>query len=114
MKKFIYKICNAVDWKKFKKKKKFRGSKKDMLDGYIHFSKKNQIKSTLRNNFLNKKDKLFLLKVDTSNLTNLIWEKSRGGLLFPHLYSSLSLNKVKKVCKIILKKNGNHIFPSNF
>ena len=114
MKKFIYKICYEKDWAKAKNKRKFNGAKKDKLDGYIHFSNKNQVSTTLKRYFYNKKDKLILLKVSTSNLDNLFWEKSRGGLLFPHLYSYLNLKDVKKIFQIILKKNGEHKLPANF
>jgi len=41
--KFVYKICTILEWTKFKKKK-FFGTKKNLLDGYIHFSNGNQIK----------------------------------------------------------------------
>ena len=67
MRKYIYKICTTKEWKNFKKKKKFKGSKLDILDGYIHFSSKNQVKSTLKRHFL-KKDNLILLKVKIFNL----------------------------------------------
>ena len=113
MKKFIYKICSTREWNEFKKKRKFYGTKKDLLDGYIHFSKKNQIKSTLKKHFFGQ-DKLILLKVDTSKLENLIWEKSTGNKIFPHLYSYLLLKSVKKIYKIRLKKNGLHFFSSNY
>lgn len=114
MKKFIYKICYKKDWLSAKKKRKFYGSKKDRLDGYIHFSNKNQVPSTLKKYFYNKKEKLILLKVSTLKLDNLYWEKSRNGLLFPHLYSYLNLKNVLKIYKIILKKNGTHKLPVNF
>ena len=99
MRKFIYKICHKSEWFNFKKKKIFYGTKKDLLDGYIHFSNKNQVKSTLKKYYFNKK-KLVLLKVDTSKLKNLFWEKSLDGTLFPHLYSYLNLKSVKKVVDI--------------
>ncbi len=114
MKKFIYKICYKKDWIKAKKKEKFYGGKNDKLDGYIHFSNKNQVSSTLKKYFCNEKEKLLLLKVSTSNLNNLYWEKSRNSLLFPHLYSYLNLKDVVKVYKIILKKNGIYELPLSF
>ena len=113
MKKFIYKICLNSEWIDAQKKKIFNGSKKDNLDGYIHFSEKDQVKSTLSRHFLNI-DKLVLLKVETSNLKKLIWEKSLDGLMFPHLYSYLEINNVINTYKIILGKDGSHILPSNF
>ena len=113
MKRFIYKICNEFEWLNFQKKKIFYGTKKDKTDGYIHFSDKNQIKSTLKKHFF-KRNKLILLKVDTLKLESLIWEKSAGSKIFPHLYSNLSLKSVKKTYKIRLKKNGLHFFSSNY
>ena len=104
---FIYKICNLREWSTFKKKKKFKGTKKDILDGYIHLSKKSQVKKTLKKYYL-KKDKLILLKIKTPKLKRLIWEKSSEGKLFPHLYSFLNLRDVKSTYKIFLNKNGEH------
>ena len=113
MNKFIYKICTFSEWSNFKKKKFFYGTKIDLLDGYIHFSNKNQVKSTLKKHFF-KKDKLILLKVETSKLKNLFWEKSKNRKFFPHLYSFLSLKKVKSTYKIYLKKNGFHSLTKFF
>ena len=104
MKKFIYKICSKPEWLSFEKNLFFSGSKQDIIDGYIHFSEKNQVKSTLNKHYF-KKNKLILLKVDTAKLENLVWEKSTEGELFPHLYSYLNLKDVKKKYKISLKKN---------
>ena len=41
---FIYKICTKAEWLKAKKEGKFLGSKKDIEDGFIHFSNKDQLK----------------------------------------------------------------------
>lgn len=113
MKKFIYKICKTDEWTKAKKKRKFIGNKKDVMDGFIHFSKKTQVRSTLKKYFLNI-DNLILLKVDATKIDNLIFEKSSSGAFFPHLYSDLNLNCIKKTYKIILKKDGYHYLPSTF
>jgi len=113
MQRFIYKICKISEWINAQKKGKFIGTQKDLEDGYIHFSKRNQIKSTLKKHFLNE-DNLTLLKIDTSKLNNLIFEKSRNDNFFPHLYSDLKLNHVKKKYKITLRKNGHHTLPSTF
>ena len=113
MKKFIYKICSKIEWSNFKKKNFFYGTEQDIIDGYIHFSTKEQVKSTLKKHFFGR-DKLILLKVDISKLENLIWEKSAANKIFPHLYSHLSLKSVKKTYKIILKKNGLHFFLSKY
>lgn len=113
MKKFIYKICSKPEWLSFEKNLFFSGSKQDIIDGYIHFSEKNQVKSTLNKHYF-KKNKLILLKVDTAKLENLVWEKSAEGVLFPHLYSRLNLQDVKNNYQIYLKKNGSHYFLSKY
>ena len=109
--KFVYKICSISEWNKFQKEKKFFGTKKDLLDGYIHFSNKNQIKKTLKKYFF-KIDDLILLKVKVFKLKNIKWEKSKEGKVFPHLYSLLDIENVKSVHKINLKKNGLHTISS--
>ena len=45
--KFIYKICTKSEWLEIKKKGQYKGSKKDLEDGYIHFSGEDQVKGTL-------------------------------------------------------------------
>ena len=105
--KFVYKICSVNEWKKFQKEKKLYGTKKDLLDGYIHLSSRGQINVTLKKYFF-KMDNLVLLKIKTLKLKNLKWEKSKEGKVFPHLYSFLNLTDVRNIHKIILKKNGLH------
>ena len=106
----IYKICLIDEWENAKKKGEFRGTKKDLIDGYIHLSTKEQLNSTLTKHFF-KQDKLVLLKVEVLNLKNLRWEKSQTKDLFPHLYSILKLKNVKNVFKIILNADGIHKLP---
>ena len=112
MENFIYKICLMDEWENAKKDGEFRGTKKDLIDGYIHFSKKEQLNSTLTKYFFNQ-DKLVLLKVEASNLENLRWEKSQNEDFFPHLYSFLKLKNVKNIFKIILNSDGTYKLPSN-
>ena len=107
---FIYKICLIDEWENAKKIGKFKGTKKDLIDGYIHFSKKEQLNSTLIKYFY-KQDKLILLKVEIQNLENLKWEKSQTNEYFPHLYSVLNLNNIKETFKIILNNDGTHKIP---
>ena len=108
----IYKICLIDEWETAKKAGEFRGSKKDLIDGYIHFSKKEQLDSTLKKYFFNQ-DNLILLKVEVLNLENLKWEKSQIEEVFPHLYSILNLKHVKSTFKIILNSDGTHKIPSD-
>ena len=111
--KFIYKICTKSELNDAKDKQKFEGSKKDLDDGFIHFSGEEQVKETLKKYYSNQKD-LLLLKVDTLKLDHLIWEQASDGNMFPHLYSPLDLSNVVDEFEISLDKVGNHKLPDNF
>ena len=111
--KFIYKICTKSEWLEIKKKGQYKGSKKDIEDGYIHFSGEDQIKGTLIKYYSKKKD-LVLLKIDAFKLENLLWEQASDGNMFPHLYSSLDVSNVVDEIEIILRDDGFHILPDNF
>ena len=111
--KFIYKICTKSEWLEIKKEGKYKGSKKDLEDGYIHFSVEDQVKGTLIKHYSKKKD-LVLLKVDAFKLENLLWEQASDGNMFPHLYSSLDVSNVVDEIEITLKDDGFHILPDNF
>ena len=111
--KFVYKICTKVEWLEAKANGNFKGSKKDMEDGYIHFSDKEQLKGTLSKFYSNEKN-LILLKVDALKLDNLIYEQASDGNMFPHLYSDLDLKNVINEYEITLLKDGLHILPPIF
>jgi uncharacterized protein (DUF952 family) len=110
--KFVYKICTKAEWLEGKAKGKFNGSKKDIEDGYIHFSDKEQLKGTLSRFFLGQKN-LILLKVEALKLDHLIYEQASDGNMFPHLYSPLNISNVINKYEIVLSDDGTHILPSN-
>ena len=110
--KFVYKICTKAEWLEAKIKGKFNGSKKDIEDGYIHFSDKEQLKGTLDKFFKDQKD-LVLLKVDTLKLKHLLWEQASDGNMFPHLYSTLDISNVFNEYEIKSDEDGSFIFPPN-
>ena len=111
--KFIYKICTKNDWLEIKKKGRFKGSTKDLEDGYIHLSGEDQVKGTLKK-FYQKQKNLVLLKVDAFKLENLLWEQASDGNMFPHLYSALDVSSVVDEIEITLSEDGSHILPKNF
>ena len=43
---FVYKICTKEEWDLAKKNGQFKGSNKDIEDGFVHFSDKDQVKGT--------------------------------------------------------------------
>ncbi len=93
---FVYRVLYPEEWVDFKKKKVFYGNDLDQKSGYIHLSNKEQLKKTI--NIYFKKKKIVILKIETKMLKKkLLWEISRGGQKFPHLYGRLNLESVVKV-----------------
>ncbi len=83
---FVYKIATEAVFAPARQTSHFTGMPIDAKDGYIHFSTADQLAETLRLHFAGQAD-LVLLAVRTADLGgDLIWEPSRGGALFPHLY----------------------------
>tara|TARA_B100000787_G_scaffold169035_1_gene159119 strand:- start:970 stop:1314 length:345 start_codon:yes stop_codon:yes gene_type:complete len=111
--KFIYKICSKSELEEAKTKNKFEGSKKDLEDGFIHFSGEDQVEGTLKKYYTDQKE-LVLLKIDTLKLDHLIWEQASDGNMFPHLYSALDISNIVDEIKITLSDDGSHILPENF
>ena len=95
-KSFVYSVLDEKEWSYFNRNKIFCGNLLDRKSGYIHLSKYNQLKSTIEIYF--PKKKIVILKIDVDNLREkLVWEKSRDGEYFPHLYDKLILENVVKV-----------------
>ena len=53
--KFVYKICTKSEWQEVKSIGQLIGSKKDLEDGFIHFSGDDQISGTLKKFYQNQK-----------------------------------------------------------
>jgi len=106
---FIYKICSAHLWQQAKETGQFSGAPVDIEDGFIHFSTAEQLKETAEKHFHGQTD-LQLLQIDVADL-NIVWELSRGGQLFPHLYDALPLSAVVRVWDLPLDQNQRHLFP---
>ena len=71
----------------------FHGAPVDRADGFIHFSTAEQVAETARRHF-GEQDDLLLVAVRADALSDLRWEPSRGGALFPHLYGFLPMDAV--------------------
>ena len=107
----IFKVLSTDQWKIAEDQGEFHGAAIDLSDGYIHFSTPEQVQETVAKHFAGQTD-LLLIGVDPSKLGDeLKWEPSRGGALFPHLYSTLKLDSVVSVDELPLGKDGRHIFP---
>ncbi|MDP1604417.1 MAG: DUF952 domain-containing protein, partial [Legionella sp.] len=87
----------------------FAGSPVDVQDGFIHFSTAAQVSATADKHFGGQAD-LVVVAVATAGL-DLRWEPSRGGELFPHLYTALPTSAVVWVRPLPLDESGRHRFP---
>ncbi len=109
----VFKICPRSLWVEAEKAGVFTGAPVDIADGFIHFSTAAQVGETASKHFAGMSD-LLLIAIDTQALgAALVFETSRGGQLFPHLYSHLSLDAVRLVVPLPLGTDGRHVFPEN-
>ncbi|MBB3944732.1 uncharacterized protein (DUF952 family) [Rhizobium skierniewicense] len=107
----LYKIVPSALWREAQEKGVFEGAEIDLQDGYIHFSTAAQVKETALKHFTGQND-LLLVAVDGTALgEKLVFETSRGGDLFPHLYASLPLSAVLWETPLTLDDDGAHQFP---
>ena len=86
-----YKILTADQWAAFQRAGEFAGAPIDLADGYIHLSSAEQLAGTLAKHFADADERipagLVVAEIDLAMLgANIRWEKSRGDVLFPHLY----------------------------
>lgn len=109
----IYKIFRAPEWAAFEAAGSTPGAPVDLADGFIHFSTASQAAETAAKHFTGE-DGLMLVAVDVRRLgTDLKWEPSRGGALFPHLYRELDATDVAWTRPLGLGPDGRHIFPGD-
>ncbi len=108
----IYKIASSVSFAPARLAGHYAGMPIDAADGYMHFSTAAQLAETLRLHFRGQSD-LVLLAVRTADLgQDLVWEPSRGGQLFPHLYGGpLPLSSVEWDEPISVDTDGHCDLP---
>jgi len=98
----IYKIVSRDEWRTAVAKGVFEGSAVDLADGYIHFSEAGQLRDTARKHFAGRDD-LMLVSIDADRLDPApIWEPSRGGALFPHLYGPMPVSAAVEARALIV------------
>ncbi|MGB0504765.1 MAG: DUF952 domain-containing protein [Pikeienuella sp.] len=107
----IYKIFTADQWRELDAAGDTAGAPVDLADGYIHFSTAVQAAETASKHFGGQVG-LVLAAVDPDPLGDaLVWEVSRGGALFPHLYARLKRSDVLWVKELPIGPDGAHVFP---
>lgn len=106
----IYKIFRSHEWTEFQATGETQGAPIDLHDGFIHFSTASQVTETAAKHFAETND-LMLLACNADKFgKHLKWEPSRGGDLFPHLFSPLKIADVKWASPLPCVE-GQHIFP---
>jgi uncharacterized protein (DUF952 family) len=89
-----FKIIAADEWPGIVEAGAYGGSAVDLADGYIHLSTQAQFAETAGKHYAGR-DGLMSLTVDLVVLgETVVWEPSRGGQLFPHIYGPLPVAAV--------------------
>ena len=109
----IYKIVTAAQWDQASETGVFKGAPVDLADGFIHFSTGEQVEETAAKHFSGQEGLLLVAVSDDSLGDQLVYEPSRGGALFPHLYGHLPLSKVLSVDDLPFGDDGRHQFPAD-
>ncbi|HEY6880625.1 MAG TPA: DUF952 domain-containing protein [Polyangiales bacterium] len=90
MSEVIYKIAPRAEWEAAVREGVYRGSKDDARDGFIHFSRQNQLSGVLLRHFSGQDD-LLLISVRADSLgAALRFEPSFSGEMYPHLYGEFA------------------------
>ncbi|OWV92475.1 hypothetical protein ATY78_00160 [Rhizobium sp. R635] len=107
----LYKIVTEALWQEARQTGIFHGADIDLNDGFIHLSTAAQVKQTAALHFTGQSG-LLLIAVDGAAFGDkLVFEPSRGGDLFPHLYADLPLAAVLWEAALPLDESGAHVFP---
>lgn len=105
-----FKIVDADEWAAAEATGSYEGSAVDLADGYIHLSAADQLAETVRKHYAGREN-LLLLTVDLTALgETLIWEPSRGGALFPHVYGPLPVSAVSSKQSFSVAADGAMVF----
>jgi len=105
-----FKIIDAAEWEAAAPAGAYAGAPIDLADGYIHLSTQDQVEETARRHFAGRSG-LSLLTVDLTRLGDaVVWEPSRGGALFPHIYGVLPNSAVLAERAFRVDQDGAIIF----
>lgn len=109
----VYKICARAAWEEACRTGAFAGSADDERDGFIHLSAPHQLAGTAAKHFRGLAD-LVLVAFEAERLgPKLVWEPSRGGDLFPHLYADLPTSAALWVRPLTLGPEGVPVLPED-
>lgn len=108
----VYKIVPDALWQQARQTGVFNGAAIDLTDGFIHLSTARQAVKTAELYFAGQAG-LLLVAIDGDVLgEKLVFEPSRGGDLFPHLYAPLAVTHVHAVTALPWRGTA-HDFPAD-
>ena len=108
----VFKILRRNEWEQLKSDGQTMGSAVDIQECLVYFSTGQQLGGTAAKHFTGETG-LTLLAFDGASMGECLrWEPSRVTALFPHLYSTLSLQDVLWHQPLELGTNG-HILPDD-
>jgi len=108
---FAYKVTPRALFDTARARGRFVGAPVDLGDGFIHLSTAEQLRETLERYFAGQRD-LVLFSVRVADFgPAMIWEPSRGGALFPHLYATLPMSAVQRIAAIEVGADGAVVLP---
>jgi uncharacterized protein (DUF952 family) len=107
----IYKVVSSAAFAAARDAGTFTGASIDLQDGFIHLSTAAQLPETLSLHFRGQSD-LMLFALRTKDVGGmLLWETSRGGKLFPHVYGTFPMSIVAWSAPISVGSDGSCQLP---
>ncbi len=108
----VYKILSATDWA-MAQSLGYSKTALDQSDGYVHLSTREQVAETLALHY-KAQSGVHLLEYVVEHFGGIVrWEESRGGELFPHLYSTLRIDAAKRHWALETDPQGNPQLPAD-
>ncbi len=105
----IYKILTSDQWATLDNSGTFEGAPIDLTDGYIHTSTVTQAQETADKHFAGVEGLILAaFQADTFG-SDLVWEISRGGEDFPHIYNRPLLRSEVVWARPMPIVNGKHV-----
>ena len=113
---YIYHIVSKKDWSEAEERGAYHPESLDK-EGFIHFSKTDQLITVANNFYKHQKDliilRVFKDKVESDLKIEAPIEAPQSGLLFPHLYRDLKISEVDKCFEFPCNEAGEFKLPDD-
>ena len=106
----VYHFCPARAWNEARRRGRLSRPTEGGGGGFLHFSTADQLATSLALHG-GDRDDLVLLEVPVEAMgASFVFERSRGGALFPHLYADLPAAAVRRTAPLP-RRNGRYVLP---